>query len=406
MMRAVAFRLALGPSASNGACCSFTILNRGKRLFCSADEVDSIKAEKVDDGYKFKFTTPYEAHRLPATPRNEAVTTRDELLAYYREMFAIRRMEIACDQLYKQKLIRGFLHLYTGQEAVCVGIEHAITRDDAIITAYRDHGFMYSRGGSAEGIIAELLGKKTGSSKGKGGSMHIFHCKNNFFGGNGIVGAQVPVGAGIAFALKYHEKPNICIAAYGDGAANQGQVYEAFNMAALWKLPVVFVCENNKYGMGTSAQRAAAVQEFFTRGDYIPGLKVDGMDVLAVREAMKFAKDFSLKNGPILLEMNTYRYVGHSMSDPGTSYRTRNEVSKVRETRDPINAVKTRLINNEIATEEEVKAIEKEAKAEIDAAVNAAKEAPEPELEESYTEVLQELVPVRGRELGEMYSPA
>lgn len=362
-----------------------------------------MEAESVEGGYKFHFA-PYDAHRVTPPP-SEAVATKDELLTYYRQIFTIRRMETAADQLYKQKLIRGFLHLYSGQEAVCTGIEQAVTRDDAIITAYRDHGFMYIRGGSVESIVAELLGKETGASKGKGGSMHMYNCEQHYYGGNGIVGAQVPVGAGIAFALKYKETANVCVTAYGDGAANQGQVHEAFNMAALWKLPVIFICENNKYGMGTSVERAAAVTDFYTRGDYIPGLRVDGMDVLAVREAVKFAKSFSLQDGPILLEMSTYRYSGHSMSDPGTTYRTRTEVSKIRESRDPVAALKARILSNQIASDGHVKEIEKEVKAEVDAAVNAAKEAAEPPLEDTYRDVYAEALPVRGREVEEGFYP-
>lgn len=229
-------------------------------------------------------------------------------------------MEMAADKLYKEKKIRGFCHLSTGQEAVAVGIEHAITPDDQLITAYRCHGFAYMRGGTIKSIIAELLGRKEGIAYGKGGSMHMF--AKSFFGGNGIVGAQVPVGAGIAFAMKYMNRPNTTFALYGDGASNQGQVFEAYNMAQLWGIPVVFACENNKYGMGTAAGRAAALTDYYKRGQYIPGLKVSGMDVLAVLQASKFAKKFTVEGQrPLVMEFVTYRYGGHSMSDPGTTYR-------------------------------------------------------------------------------------
>ncbi|KAK9243047.1 dehydrogenase E1 component-domain-containing protein [Lipomyces tetrasporus] len=253
-------------------------------------------------------------------PDLEMQVTKNELIALYRDMVTVRRLETAADALYKAKKIRGFCHLSIGEEAIAVGIEHAITRDDQVITAYRCHGFAYMRGASVKAILAELMGRRDGVSFGKGGSMHMF--APNFFGGNGIVGAQVPVGAGLAFAKHYQGLPHTTFALYGDGAANQGQVFEAYNMAKLWKLPCVFACENNKYGMGTSAARSSALTEYHERGQYIPGIKIDGMDVLAVKQASAFAKKFTTEgNGPLVLEYSTYRYGGHSMSDPGTTYR-------------------------------------------------------------------------------------
>ena len=246
-------------------------------------------------------------------------------------------MEMAADRLYKEKKIRGFCHLSTGQEAVAVGIEHAIQKSDHVITAYRCHGFALMRGGSVRSIIGELLGRREGIAFGKGGSMHMF--APGFYGGNGIVGAQVPVGAGIAFANQYQNKDNVTLALYGDGASNQGQVFEAFNMAKLWNLPVIFGCEStsgmhcvlakadislsdNKYGMGTAANRAAALTDYYKRGQYISGLKINGMDVLAIKAAVEYGKELCRQGqGPLVYEYVTYRYGGHSMSDPGTTYR-------------------------------------------------------------------------------------
>ncbi|KAJ3345328.1 alpha subunit of pyruvate dehydrogenase [Kappamyces sp. JEL0680] len=335
---------------------------------------------------KFEFSEgSFDTHNCPR-PAGETTATRDELINLFKVMVEIRRLEMACDQAYKAKQIRGFCHLSIGQEAVAAGMEAAIQRNDSIITAYRCHGFTLTRGQSSMAIIAELMGRKTGTSFGKGGSMHLFG--NEFYGGNGIVGAQVPVGAGIALAHKYRNNNSMCFALYGDGAANQGQVFEAYNMAKLWGLPVAFVCENNNYGMGTAAARAAASTRYFARGDYIPGIRVDGMDVLAVREASKYARDWTLADkGPIVLEMVTYRYGGHSMSDPGTTYRTREEIQHMRSTRDPINGLKDRILKNELATEDELKQIEKSIRADIDKAVSQAQASPEPELSELYTDI-------------------
>uniref|UniRef100_A0AAY4F0L5 Pyruvate dehydrogenase E1 component subunit alpha, testis-specific form, mitochondrial n=1 Tax=Denticeps clupeoides TaxID=299321 RepID=A0AAY4F0L5_9TELE len=258
-----------------------------------------------------------DVHRLDQGPPDKTVLTREQGLQYYRTMQVMRRMELKADQLYKQKIIRGFCHLYDGQEACAVGIEAGIKPDDHLITAYRAHGYTYTRGVPVKEILAELTGRKGGVAKGKGGSMHMY--AKHFYGGNGIVGAQVPLGAGVALACKYHGNSQVCVALYGDGAANQGQIFESYNMAALWKLPCIFICENNKYGMGTSVERASANTDYYKRGDFIPGIRVDGMDVLCVREATKFAADYCRSGkGPILMELQTYRYHGHSMSDPGS----------------------------------------------------------------------------------------
>ncbi|MEE6468684.1 hypothetical protein FKM82_008351 [Ascaphus truei] len=322
-----------------------------------------------------------DVHRLEEAPPIEAVLTREQGLQYYRVMQTIRRMELKSDQLYKQKIIRGFCHLYDGQEACCVGLEAGINLTDHLITAYRAHGYAYTRGLPVKEILAELTGRKGGCAKGKGGSMHMY--ANNFYGGNGIVGAQVPLGAGIGLACKYFGKDEICVSLYGDGAANQGQIFETYNMAALWKLPCIFICENNRYGMGTSVERAAASTDYYKRGDYIPGLRVDGMDILCVREATKFAADHCRSGkGPMLMELQTYRYHGHSMSDPGVSYRTREEIQEVRSKSDPITLLKDRMLNHNLASVEELKEIDVEVRKEIEEAAQFATTDPEPALEE------------------------
>ncbi|XP_063811800.1 pyruvate dehydrogenase E1 component subunit alpha, somatic form, mitochondrial isoform X2 [Pseudophryne corroboree] len=322
-----------------------------------------------------------DVHKLEEAPPTTAVLTREQGLQYYRTMQTIRRMELKSDQLYKQKIIRGFCHLYDGQEACCVGLEASINLTDHLITAYRAHGYTYTRGVSVKEILSELTGRRSGCAKGKGGSMHMY--ATNFYGGNGIVGAQVPLGAGIALACKYFGKDEICLSLYGDGAANQGQIFETYNMAALWKLPCIFICENNRYGMGTSVERAAASTDYYKRGDYIPGLRVDGMDVLCVREATKFAADHCRSGkGPILMELQTYRYHGHSMSDPGVSYRTREEIQEVRSKSDPITLLKDRMLNNNLSNVEELKEIDVEVRKEIEEAAQFATTDPEPPLEE------------------------
>ncbi|HCP81175.1 MAG TPA: pyruvate dehydrogenase (acetyl-transferring) E1 component subunit alpha, partial [Octadecabacter sp.] len=287
----------------------------------------------------------------------------EELLGYYREMLLIRRFEEKAGQLYGMGLIGGFCHLYIGQEAVVVGLEAATKEGDKRITSYRDHGHMLACGMDPKGVMAELTGRSGGYSAGKGGSMHMFSAEKHFYGGHGIVGAQVPLGAGLAFSDKYKGNDNVTFAYFGDGAANQGQIYETFNMAALWDLPVIFVIENNQYAMGTSQQRSTSSAEIWERGKAfgIPGEAVDGMDVLAVKEAGQKAVAHARKDGPYILEIKTYRYRGHSMSDPA-KYRTREEVQKMRDERDPIEAVRTLLLEGNHASEEDLKAIDKEIK--------------------------------------------
>lgn len=322
-------------------------------------------------------------------------TEKDTLLQMYKDMIIVRRMEMAADALYKAKKIRGFCHLSVGQEAIAVGIEHAITKEDTVITSYRCHGFAYLRGASVKEVLGELMGKRNGVSYGKGGSMHMF--APGFYGGNGIVGAQVPLGAGLAFAHKYRGQKAACFALYGDGASNQGQVFESYNMAKLWNLPCIFACENNKYGMGTSAARSSAMTEYYKRGQYIPGLKVNGMDALACYQASKFAKDWAAQgNGPLVLEYETYRYGGHSMSDPGTTYRTREEVQHMRSRNDPIAGLKASLLDLNIATEEEVKDYDKAARKYVDEQVAAAEADSPPEAK---MDILFEDVYVPGSEI-------
>ncbi|KAL4244800.1 Pyruvate dehydrogenase E1 component subunit alpha [Abortiporus biennis] len=338
-------------------------------------------------------------------PSLDVEVTKDSLLSMYKDMNAMRRMEMAADALYKQKMIRGFCHLAIGQEAVSVGLERGITPDDRVITAYRCHPFAVLRGGSIKGVIAELLGRQDGMSHGKGGSMHIF--THSFFGGNGIVGAQVPVGAGIAFAQKYMDKKVATYAMYGDGASNQGQVFEAFNMAKLWNLPVVFVCENNKYGMGTSAERSSSNTEYFTRGDKIPGIQANGMDIIAVKKAVEHTREWVTSGkGPIILEFVTYRYGGHSMSDPGTTYRTREEIQRMRSTQDPIRGLQRYIEEWGLASEEELKKLDKEAKQEVDQAVEEAKTSPFPVEKDLWTDVYYKGTEppfLRGREREEVH---
>ncbi|KAF8311220.1 hypothetical protein DL93DRAFT_2083680 [Clavulina sp. PMI_390] len=338
-------------------------------------------------------------------PSLEVSVTKEQLIDWYRQMTLMRRMEMAADALYKAKLIRGFCHLAIGQEAVSVGIESAITPEDKLITSYRCHPFAVLRGGSVKGVLAELLGRQAGMSNGKGGSMHMF--TPSFYGGNGIVGAQIPLGAGVAFAMKYLNKGATTFALYGDGASNQGQVFESYNMAKLWDLPAVFVCENNKYGMGTSAARSSSNTEYFKRGDLIPGLQVNAMDIIAVHQASAFAREWTISGkGPLLLEMVTYRYGGHSMSDPGTTYRTREEIQRMRSTQDPIKGLQKYLENWGVSSEDELKRIDQQAKAEVDQAVEEAKASPEPELKDLWSDIYYKGTEppfMRGREREEVH---
>ena len=315
--------------------------------------------------------------------------SKEELLEYYREMLLIRRFEEKAGQLYGMGLIGGFCHLYIGQEAVVVGLESTAEEGDRRITSYRDHGHMLACGMDPKGVMAELTGRIGGYSKGKGGSMHMFSKEKEFYGGHGIVGAQVPLGAGLALANQYLGNDRVTYTYFGEGAANQGQVYETFNMAALWKLPVIFVIENNQYAMGTAQSRSTSTPDIYTRGEAfgIPGQAVDGMDVLAVREAgLKAVAHCRAGKGPYILEVKTYRYRGHSMSDPA-KYRTREEVQKVRETRDAIDHVRQLLLTGKHASEEDLKAIDKQIKAVVNEAAEFAKESPEPPLEELYTDI-------------------
>jgi pyruvate dehydrogenase E1 component alpha subunit len=307
----------------------------------------------------------------------------------YHDMLMIRRFEERAGQLYGMGLIGGFCHLYIGQEAVVVGLMSAAKQGDQQITAYRDHGHMLAQGVDPKAVMAELTGRSTGLSRGKGGSMHMFSSEKKFYGGHGIVGAQVPLGTGLAFANKYRGNKSVCLTYFGDGAANQGQVYEAFNMAELWKLPVIYVIENNQYAMGTSVARSSAVADFSKRGSSfgIPGVTVDGMDVEAVQKAGEEAFEYCRAGkGPIILEMKTYRYRGHSMSDPA-KYRTKEELTEMREKRDPIENFGKKLIDRGIVSAEDLKQMDTEVKRIVVEAAEFATESPEPGVAELYTDI-------------------
>ena len=318
--------------------------------------------------------------------------SKDEELHAYREMLLIRRFEEKAGQMYGMGLIGGFCHLYIGQEAVVVGMQMATKDGDQVITGYRDHGHMLVCGMDPKGVMAELTGRRGGYSRGKGGSMHMFSKEKNFYGGHGIVGAQVSLGTGIAFANWQRENGAVCLTYFGDGAANQGQVYESFNMAALWKLPVVYVIENNRYAMGTAVHRSSAQTDFSKRGVSfnIPGEQVDGMDVRAVREAGARAVEFARNGeGPYILEMQTYRYRGHSMSDPA-KYRSKDEVSRMREESDPIEMVRRRLVEEHKVGEDELKGMDGKVRALVNEAAEFATNDPEPDPSELYTDILLE----------------
>ncbi|HEX8384445.1 MAG TPA: pyruvate dehydrogenase (acetyl-transferring) E1 component subunit alpha [Sphingomonas sp.] len=338
------------------------------------------------------------ASAIPPTPNRERPTeptpyaaSREELLQFYRDMLLIRRFEEKAGQLYGLGLIGGFCHLYIGQEAVAVGLQSALSDKDSVITGYRDHGHMLLCGIPPKDVMAELTGRQAGISKGKGGSMHMFSVEHKFYGGHGIVGAQVSLGTGLAWAHKYRKDGGVALAYFGDGAANQGQVYESFNMAELWKLPIIYVIENNQYAMGTSVNRASAEDQLYRRGESfrIPGLQVDGMDVLECRGAAETALEWvRAGKGPIILEMKTYRYRGHSMSDPA-KYRSREEVQAVREKSDPIERMKALLAEQGIK-EDALKSIEQETRRAVNEAADFSESTPEPDPAELYTDVLVE----------------
>jgi pyruvate dehydrogenase E1 component alpha subunit len=328
------------------------------------------------------------AAKIPNTP----TASKEDLLRYYREMVLIRRFEERAGQLYGMGLIGGFCHLYIGQEAVAVGVQESVKQGhDKIITGYRDHGHMLAAGMDPKEVMAELTGRSGGSSKGKGGSMHMFDTATGFYGGHGIVGAQVALGTGLAFSGRYRGDDSVAFIYFGDGAANQGQVYESFNMAQLWKLPAIYIIENNQYAMGTSIERSSSTTDLYHRGASfgIPGEQVDGMDVLAVKDAVERAVARARAgDGPFILEVKTYRYRGHSMSDPA-KYRSKEEVDEVKKTRDPIDHIKL-LLDEAGAKEDELKAIDAEIKAIVAEAVQFAQESPEPDPSELYTDVYLE----------------
>jgi pyruvate dehydrogenase E1 component alpha subunit len=333
---------------------------------------------------------------IPNRPRPDEPqpynASKDELLELYKQMLLIRRFEEKAGQLYGLGFIGGFCHLYIGQEAVAVGLQSALDgAKDSVITGYRDHGHMLAYGIDPKVIMAELTGRAAGISRGKGGSMHMFSTEKKFYGGHGIVGAQVSLGTGLAFNHKYSEDGGVCLAYFGDGAANQGQVYESFNMAELWKLPIIYVIENNQYAMGTSVNRASAEDQLYRRGESfrIPGIQVDGMDVLACRGAAEEALAWvRAGKGPLILEMKTYRYRGHSMSDPA-KYRSRDEVQAVRDKSDPIEHAK-KLLEDMGVKEDELKAAEAAIRKQVNEAADFAEQTPEPEPGELYTDVLVE----------------
>eukprot|EP00760_Papus_ankaliazontas_P025568 PhM_4_TR2788/c0_g1_i1/m.78383/K00161/PDHA, pdhA; pyruvate dehydrogenase E1 component alpha subunit len=328
---------------------------------------------------------------LAELPTVSTLSAEDAKKVFY-DMHYIRRMETLADLAFKKRMIRGFCHLYIGQEAIATGMELSLDFNDAIVTAYRCHGWHVTRGGNAFEVFTEMFGKGQGCSKGKGGSMHMYKTSTKYYGGNGIVGAQVPLGVGLGFKYLYDaqgkENPkNVSVALYGDGAANQGQVFEVYNMAALHKIPTLFVCENNQFGMGTAKNRASANYNFFERCDYIPGIKIDGMDALAVKEGTKWAKEYALQHGPVIIEMDSYRYMGHSMSDPGTSYRSRDDVKHVREERDCITKMKNYILQSNLVAEEELKSIERKAKKVVDEELVRAEKDVDPELKELWADI-------------------
>ena len=318
--------------------------------------------------------------------------TKEKLMKFYYDMLLVRRFEEKAGQLYGMGLIAGFCHLYIGQEAVVVGMQNVLEKGDSTVTSYRDHGHIIASGINPKEAMAELTGRATGCSRGKGGSMHMFNTKDNFYGGHGIVGAQVPIGTGLAFANKYRKNGKIAVTYLGDGAINQGQVYESFNMAKLWNLPVIYVVENNEYAMGTAVKRSSSEVQLYKRGTSfgIDGVQVDGMDVTKVYEAAQKAAEYVRGgNGPIILEMKTYRYRGHSMSDPA-KYRSKEEVEKYKQLHDPIERLKVEIESRFKIKEDEFKAIDAKIKAIVKEAEDFAKESPEPDEAELWTDVYNE----------------
>ncbi len=330
------------------------------------------------------------ARRKRKKAPDAAPVSAEDYVRFYRDMLLIRRFEEKAGQMYGMGLIGGFCHLYIGQEAVVTGIQAALEPGDAVLTSYRDHGHMLACGMAPKGVMAELTGRSGGYSRGKGGSMHMFSREKSFFGGHGIVGAQVPIGAGLAFANKYQDNGKISVTYFGDGSANQGQVYESFNMAALWQLPVLFIIENNQYAMGTAVARSSAETELHKRAENIgiPGRQVDGMDVVQVKAAATAAVDQVRSGaGPQLLEMKTYRYRGHSMSDPA-KYRSKDEVQRVRAERDPIDHLRESILSQKHASEDDLKEIDREIKAIVTEAAEFAQNSPEPAPSELFTDIL------------------
>jgi len=318
----------------------------------------------------------------------ETTTTPEELLKYYKTLSLWRRTEVEADNLYKQKEIRGFCHLYNGQEAIALGIDEGSTHKDLLITAYREHCQAMSRGFTPYEIIAEMMSRATGGTKGKGGSMHYYRKETNFYGGHGIVGAQIPMGTGLAYSLKHKKNnENFCITMFGDGSSNQGQFYESTNLAGLHKLPIAYVCENNRYGMGTSVNRASHHTQLFSKFRSIPGININGQCIFTVREWTKWAKNFVIKNGPLIVELDTYRYYGHSMSDPGISYRNRDEVNDFRNSKDCILLIKKLILQNNVATEKDLKDIDNEIRDKLEADIAKIFKDPLPEEKELFTEL-------------------
>ncbi|KAL7672892.1 hypothetical protein ACOME3_007771 [Neoechinorhynchus agilis] len=346
-----------------------------------------VRATHTVPQFELNTLKPFVPHRLHEIPDDSCILNKSRALKMYEDMVTIRRMENTAATLYREKLIRGFLHLCVGQEAMYVGVKEAITSDDAVIGTYRCHGWGYVMGVPPDEILCELTGSARGCSKGKGGSMHIYNLDTNFLGGNGITGAQVPLGAGLAFANKYRNKAGVALTFYGDGASNQGQVFEAYNFAMLNHLPVIFVCENNGFGMFTSASRSSANTKYYKRGDLIPGLWVDGMDVVAVKQAVEFGRTWCLANhSPLVMEMAIYRFVGHSVTDPG-NYRSKSEVDDYKKKNDPVVTFKQRIIYANGATDEDFDKIDDRVKGVISKAESAARNSAKPDVKELGTDI-------------------